>query len=515
MKKWSIAKRKMAWQVMGDRNIGGHTARIPDDFNFLSGPGPRGVGIDLSSKERIETLAETIIPETTISKKSQLCMKLEDRWMYHHGGGRKSTTTTSTRRGRSMRGSRGSQILDPVRSLFVKGTFRPDAIQELIGQLKAAAAASNAASSLEQIAENPKPPGKRPMESRGDKKEESSASEELSEEKTSDSTASLVDMDEAQPAPPTDDSAKSALARRLSVAANSAQKSIQLQPKSIPQKQSQPVPNQAAAKNKILSKRKPSNAKKAIVKANVSTTKIKKLSRKSSNDGKSSDGKRDSLPSQSKCEEGGERRGGEMGGGTRKRGSLWGALAPTMRQAKSRQSTTPDSGFQSDSQSFTSLVPDPKSQGAGGSNTKLASAMSELLKSARMVQMLKRPKSTGELTSSGGGRPEHALISLLEEVGKEEEANQGLYRYNPKMKKVFQASNIVAQLTGSRFIMPLTQNYELSDLPKDGQSFTRRRTRGLMYETLEPIVYSNVYIRKTPALQNVGSKGKGLAVGLK
>ena len=66
-----------------------------------------------------------------------------------------------------MRGSRGSQILDPVRSLFVKGTFRPDAIQELIGQLKAAAAASNAANSLEQIAENPKPPGKRPMESRG------------------------------------------------------------------------------------------------------------------------------------------------------------------------------------------------------------------------------------------------------------------------------------------------------------------------------------------------------------
>ena len=55
-----------------------------------------------------------------------------------------------------------------------------------------------------------------------------------------------------------------------------------------------------------------------------------------------------------------------------------------------------------------------------------------------------------------------------------------------------------------------TQNYF-----QDGQSFTRRRTRGLMYETLEPIVYSNVYIRKTPALQNVGSKGKGLAVGLK
>ena len=50
MKKWSIARRKMAWQVMGDRNIGGHTARIPDNYHFLSGPGPRGVGIDLSSK---------------------------------------------------------------------------------------------------------------------------------------------------------------------------------------------------------------------------------------------------------------------------------------------------------------------------------------------------------------------------------------------------------------------------------------------------------------------------------
>ena len=57
-------------------------------------------------------------------------------------------------------------------------------------------------------------------------------------------------------------------------------------------------------------------------------------------------------------------------------------------------------------------------------------------------------------------------IKNFQEVGKEEEAQQGLYRYNPKMKKVFQASNIVAQLTGSRFIMPLTQNYELSDIPK-------------------------------------------------
>ena len=50
MKRWTIAKRKMAWQVTGDRNIGGHTARIPDHINFLSGDGPRGVGIDLSSK---------------------------------------------------------------------------------------------------------------------------------------------------------------------------------------------------------------------------------------------------------------------------------------------------------------------------------------------------------------------------------------------------------------------------------------------------------------------------------
>ena len=50
---------------------------------------------------------------------------------------------------------------------------------------------------------------------------------------------------------------------------------------------------------------------------------------------------------------------------------------------------------------------------AGGPNTKLASAMSELLKSARMVQMMKG-NSTRDSASSGSGRPEHALISLLE-----------------------------------------------------------------------------------------------------
>ena len=51
-------------------------------------------------------------------------------------------------------------------------------------------------------------------------------------------------------------------------------------------------------------------------------------------------------------------------------------------------------------------------------------------------------------------------------MGKEEEALQGLYSYNPKMKKVFQVSNVVANLTGNRFIMPLTQNYELPGLSK-------------------------------------------------
>ena len=167
-------------------------------------------------------------------------------------------------------------------------------------------------------------------------------------------------MEEEQPALPTEQTTKTAIARRLSVAAKSAQKSTQLQPKSSPQKQSQSVPSQPVAKNKILSKRKQSNAKKTIVKSNVSATKIKKLARKSSNDGKSPDGKKDPKPSQTKCLDG-EKRGGEMGGENKRKGSLWGALA--MRQAKSRQSTTPDSGFQSDSQSFTSLVPDTKSQG--------------------------------------------------------------------------------------------------------------------------------------------------------
>jgi hypothetical protein len=55
--------------------------------------------------------------------------------------------------------------------------------------------------------------------------------------------------------------------------------------------------------------------------------------------------------------------------------------------------------------------------------------------------------------------------SLSQKVGKEEEAQQGLYKYNPKMKKAFQASTVVSQLTGNRFIMPLTQNYEV-DVPK-------------------------------------------------
>ena len=194
----------------------------------------------------------------------------------------------------------------------------------------------------------------------GDKKEESSSSEELSEERRSDSTTSLVDMEETQPALPTEQTTKTAIARRPSVAAKSAPKSNQLQPKSSPQKQSQSAPNQPAAKNKILSRRKQSNAKKSIVKTNVSATKIKKLARKSSNDGKSPVGKKDHTSSQTKCLDG-EKKSGEMGGENKRKGSLWGALA--MRQAKSRQSTTPDSGFQSDSQSFTSLVPDTKSQG--------------------------------------------------------------------------------------------------------------------------------------------------------
>jgi hypothetical protein len=40
--------------------------------------------------------------------------------------------------------------------------------------------------------------------------------------------------------------------------------------------------------------------------------------------------------------------------------------------------------------------------------------MTELLKSARMMQMLKKPKSGEDTSESGGNMPEHALISLLE-----------------------------------------------------------------------------------------------------
>ena len=42
------------------------------------------------------------------------------------------------------------------------------------------------------------------------------------------------------------------------------------------------------------------------------------------------------------------------------------------------------------------------------------------------------------------------------------------------MKKVFTASNVIAQLTGNRFIMPLTQNYEITDVGKV------RRIRGVI-----------------------------------
>ena len=47
---------------------------------------------------------------------------------------------------------------------------------------------------------------------------------------------------------------------------------------------------------------------------------------------------------------------------------------------------------------------------------------------------------------------------------------------------------------------------------QDGQSFTRRRTRGRMYEALEPVVYSPVYIKKSPSLGKQGMKGKSLSV---
>ncbi|XP_063682308.1 uncharacterized protein LOC134817125 isoform X2 [Bolinopsis microptera] len=237
MKKWGIAKRKMAWQVTGDRNIGGHTARIPDSFNFMAGPGPRGVGIDLSSRDKIEMLAETIIPQTTVSKKSQLCMKMEDRWMYHHGGGRKVASSTIRRGGRSIRSSRNSQVLDPVRSLFDKNRLRPDAIQELIKQLRVAAAASNSTNSLEKIAENPKPPGKRPMDSRESKKEDDdSSSEDFSDDKITDSSETLVEMEQALS--PTPEQNASSSSQKQMLTSHKPIKSIPNQPNKYFQKES-------------------------------------------------------------------------------------------------------------------------------------------------------------------------------------------------------------------------------------------------------------------------------------
>ena len=159
------------------------------------------------------------------------------------------------------------------------------------------------------------------------------------------------------------------------------------------------IPNQP---NKILSKRKPLSANKTA-KTNSATTKVKPVRSKSSKDRQSADSTKGSPSSQTRKGSDsarGEAKKGSMwgalgaaagaaggggaggaakkvspwaalgagGGGTggTKKGSLWKSMAPPMRQAnKNQQSTTPDSGFQSDSPSFTNLIPQAKSQGQG------------------------------------------------------------------------------------------------------------------------------------------------------
>ena len=56
MKKWKVAQQKMAWQGIGDRHIGGHTAYVPETIQFLPGPGPRGVGFDLKRRSEFTRL---------------------------------------------------------------------------------------------------------------------------------------------------------------------------------------------------------------------------------------------------------------------------------------------------------------------------------------------------------------------------------------------------------------------------------------------------------------------------
>ena len=47
---------------------------------------------------------------------------------------------------------------------------------------------------------------------------------------------------------------------------------------------------------------------------------------------------------------------------------------------------------------------------------------------------------------------------------------------------------------------------------QDGQSFTRRRTKGQMYTTLEPVAYSEVHLKKTTNLLTI-NKGKSIVPG--
>lgn len=110
-------------------------------------------------------------------------------------------------------------------------------------------------------------------------------------------------------------------------------------------------------KNKILTKRKLSDTKKTADRS-VTNSKPKKVTMKSANGRKSSEHITGvlSMNGQIKSSKGTENGVKESKG---RGGSLWGAV----RNAKSRQSTTPDSGFQSDSPSFTNISPEVKTNG--------------------------------------------------------------------------------------------------------------------------------------------------------
>lgn len=384
MEKWKAVQKKWVWQTTVDRNIGGHTARIPDSYTFYKGSGPRGIGVDLSSKELIDKLAESIIPRSTTSRRTKIHERLEERWNYHHGGGKYTSKSEEVSRP-------SSAPSNPVRSLFDKSLLKQETLQELISQLKVAV--DNPAQQLELIDEDVKQGGGEKRRVRGAQTRttrlwQRKVEHIIKNKPTTDFGQNILEEKKGQ----TDD-------------------------------------------KKNHCSRKPSKGRQP-----------------------------------SKVHHEGKRR----------------------RSGKKTSPTTnsPDSGFQSETSLLTKNS-NLSSPAKSPENRPFTKAVSNLLTSDTLTGLLKQCEQNNannneENTSTDTNQ---TLLALLQEAQDMET--------NPLMKKAYQVTSVVTELRRDKFIMSLSNNYEMPQIPKHGQSFSRRRTKGQMYKTLEPISYSEVYMKSS------------------